>query len=222
MIGRYLTSYGFDPSLNHGALVKSTFLFTCDEVHVVSAVLSYEWKSKSEALTEKSRPTEVFKLINLMFQGITQNDVGPVIGVDYDDRAAYWTRRPGQVAKLQFLIGYFSCAAHSLGCPVIMISPQNVRRLLELPQKGDKSDTWLTFLARIQGKTRIPADIAYSGDARDALILAYLVASVSMEHHNESCSSTPHILSGGTPSADALQTAIEDTASKRSPRRGRQ
>jgi len=222
MQGSLQSSYGFDPSLRHGALVHASFMFQVDKAFLASATLIYSWKpSHPLSLTENSPPSDVFFLIDSIITSFPSLAEGSIVAIDYDDRAAYWTKRPGQVAKLQFLSGYFAKASHYLGCPTVMLAPSTVRRFLGLPMKGDKVEVWQAFCSVVELGSHCPRKILDLEDARDALVLAYIVAAAAMEQFNESRLTETDLPGRRAPPGDAIQAAVEAIAAKRSPVRSR-
>lgn len=222
MIGRARLSYGVDLSLRHGAIVEATTFFGEGQPSIRSAHVKYVWDKKShEALTEKSTPDQIFGLVQHLFTSVAWTP-GIVMGIDYDDRAAYWTRRPGQVAKQNFLLAYFARAAHEKALPTVMISPRNVRSLLGLEEATEKNAAWNKFREVVDLGVGVGADVILNEDARDALMLAYLIAAAQEKTHDLQHTVADPIPSGRVPTARPIQEAIEAASSGGTSRRSRQ
>jgi hypothetical protein len=182
----------------------------------------YVWNHRSpEALTEKSTPDQIFGLVQHLITTVSWTP-GLVMGIDYDDRAAYWTRRPGQVAKQNFLLAYFARAAHEKALPTVMVSPQAVRTFLGLESKAEKNVAWNKFRQDVELGSGVGADVILNEDARDALMLSYLIAAAQEKTHDLQHPVADPIPSGRVPTARAVQEAFEAPRAGGTRRRSRQ
>lgn len=207
---RYIRSYGLDPSLRHGVLVQSLFGFRSNNRPILTSVdVVFEWKARHPlALTEDSEPSDIYDLASNMAQSISSP--GVPLAIDFDDRSVYWTRRPGQVLKLYFMLGYFISSVHSYGTPVVLIKPDQVRKSLGVSRRAEKDLVWGAFQGRVELSSLAKIQCSRSEDIRDAVMLSY-VLSCTREMNNAHPAQAPLPISGASAS-DAIQTIDETTS----------
>lgn len=204
VVNSYFTAYGLDPSLQHGALVKVLIDPVLNQILNIEIV--GQWTKKSgNALNEHSEPDAVYTLAQTVLKRMSPSS-GRLLAIDYDDRAAYWTRRPGQVAKLLLFLGYFIRGVHERSVPVVMVSPAQLRKYLNLKQKDEKHLVHERFIqrVRISGLARQVFDS--HEDVKDAAIIAYMAAMTSRENLDVSRPTQTYLPGSRTPTRDAIET----------------
>lgn len=181
-----IRTYGFDPGLRHGILVRGTFDWTPKgSVVLASLDTCFSWPKKhvSEGIGEKSPPVEVYELTKLLIKGMTTVDeyMNHPVCVDFDPISGFWRSRRLQLTQMGFFMGYFSHAAHALGHPVTFLSPSILRKRFGLKHQTQKEELWDKFIEVVDFEpssalTEVAESPMKSRDIQDALILAYMVA----------------------------------------------
>lgn len=181
-----IRSYGFDPGLRHGMLIRATFDWTSKGSVVLSSFdecFSWPKKHVSEGIGEKSPPVEVYELTKLIIKGMTKVDeyMNHPIGIDFDPVSSFWRSRRLQLVQMGFFIGYMTHAAHALGHPVINLPPHVIRKKFGLKHQTVKEELWDKFIEVVDFEpsaalTEITESPMKSRDIQDALILAWMVA----------------------------------------------
>lgn len=178
-------AFGLDPSLRHGALVFATFEFPQGESVSQYRILvdwddSFSWDKKSEfAIGMTSPPGAVWALIRQVVRPLRADLSRSPVGVDWTIYSATWKGKKLQTAQQAYQVGYLTRAAHSLGHPVVYITPKAVRDNLALPGKADKTQAWDAFTNQVAlpaGPSWDDVTAETTEDQRDALILAYCTA----------------------------------------------
>lgn len=196
MEGQLYTASGLDPSLRHGALVSITMMRDGDNLEIIRVGLCYSWNPRSAlTVTEKTPIDQVDLLGSRVANNIDRTS--RLLAVDYDERAAYWTRRPAQVAKLTYLTGYILGRS---GLPIVHLSPDDVRDALRVSKKAEKVKVWEEF-TRQSGYTALTV---FTSDVKDAVILAYL----GMKRHTDEHHPSAIVVPSGNPSAHNAREAI--------------
>ena len=182
----YYDTYGFDPGLRHGKLVKARFRPSRDNrLELIDWELKFSWPQKKSSMAPaiaqtgiglKSPAREIYDLANLLLDSVKEEGTNYPIGVDYTPNSGYWSRRVMQHIKLAFFMGYTTRTLHTLGWPVIFISPNEVRGHVGLSQKADKQQVWKAYTS--PGPLRIIKGVPNEEDLQDAILLAAIVAMV--------------------------------------------
>lgn len=179
---------GIDPALRHGAMVYSEFQ-SCplDQIRPrspqwdVSMQVLFQWvKEDVVALSQKSPPSRVFRLVHHMMKAMDDSAIslkpGRVsVAIDLDMTAGLWGARRQQIAVQSFFIGVLSGALQSQGYTIHYVAPWGIRQFLGLPTRADKLQTQraLRMFCRIP-KNMPKSEDDLEGDIWDSVILGYV------------------------------------------------
>lgn len=182
-------AFGFDPGLNHGAIVQSRFEFTEETIktpRLIQWEVVFEWTKKDDySLVSHSDPYQIARLNNAIFASLKGRPIA-TWGIDYEETAGYWGTAQ-QDGVLKFFMGYLYRGLQQIGCPVIWLSPSKVRGKLAVPRtpKGKgrsgrsapKEAVWAAVAGVVQGMFAWEnMEDDPQGDVRDAFVLSFLAA----------------------------------------------
>lgn len=176
-----LTTYGFDPSFRHGALVESTFDLKTPKLIRMEKAFLWEKSRRSSpnsGFGEKSSPHEVFAFAQKIAHSLSTREVLP-IACDWDPQSVYWRGSKIQVVQLAIFLGYFSRSVHSMGFPIVFVSPTQVRDSFGLPKtkaSGVKKEILHYWFMQNVDLGKYTDELLENSDVMDSVILGYLLA----------------------------------------------
>lgn len=181
-----IRTFGFDPGLRHGVLLSASWDFSTEPVTIAHYSVIRQWKKPRRKdkgqegvdwLAEDSVFRNIYQFSNGIVEALIQSPdyYHHPIAVDYTPYSIYWQSRRMQGVTLAFFLGYLTRAFHTLGHPVIFLSPAIVRESSKLPKNAEKADVWKELTTNtISGFHG--GDLPTDEDVRDALILSFLLA----------------------------------------------
>jgi Holliday junction resolvasome RuvABC endonuclease subunit len=181
-----VTSYGLDPSLSHGSLVKTVLGCNPDtrELKLLAFEEIYNWDKKDyERLRLESGEPAIARLAHRITACIYAAGPAPV-AVDWDPRSVYWRTQAKGVVQLAVLYGMIYYAGMTIGSPIISLTPDYVRQRLQLKRGAQKEDVWRSVKpftgAAFDNVLVLPKQRAE--DVSDAIVLSLLLGTSLLQN----------------------------------------
>lgn len=198
---RLVVGYGFDPGLRHGALVRSVFHFSDERksVRLREVQVCFRWHRKSKLTLTLDSPYEQYHRLGSQVITAMADDPGCGVAIDWDRAAIYWSKTGVQLVMMAYFLGYITRGWQTLGHPVILMQPNEVRKGFDLKPKASKEEVWSQFTKTVSvgpALSRLLLD-SYA-DTMDAVVLSYFIAKAhkTLEALNEQ-----QLIQAGLPSS---------------------
>jgi len=127
------TSFGIDPSLRHGSVVKVAGSGELEFEEVFS------WNKKSKvSIGQTAKMTQIRQLSGAITQAIADTASGKeYVIVEFDRNSVYWRSGKLQIVTLALFIGFLTAELSQLGFRVSLFKPKEIREFYGFG-KGDK------------------------------------------------------------------------------------
>lgn len=171
-----VTTYGFDPALRHGALVRASFHLSQSRHRLLYFDYIWGWDKRSPlALSQACDTNQMAALATEICNQINNYPKGRV-GVDWDSGSVFWGTDRLTSVKVSYFLGYCGALLKPLGFQILHIRPDQVRDKFHLVSTVHKKEVASVFKSVVDTGNALKNIQDPEGDIIDAIILAYLAA----------------------------------------------